>query len=747
MKKISTLMLTFLLVVSVNTLDAQWSLTGNSNVTGTSILGTTNAFPVNLTTNNLNRMTITSAGQIGVGITNPSNIFSIKGSGGNPAASWINSGAPLFTGYGEETIGNADFLLSLASTISSARPVFIGRRSKATLAAPGAVVNNDYLMSILASGYDGTAFQNPAAIDFYVDGTPSAGNVPARISFVTGNNFNSREERLKILSGGDVSIVSGNLNMLASNKTMQFSNSAFGSPGMITMFPSGTSNKTRMVLALSPTLNNWGLQYADSIDQFDFMASGTSILGIGLATPALNLNAGNLKINAGNLNLTAGNINMNSAANTIQFATPTVGSAAMMTMFPNGTQNPTRMVIAHSSANPKLGLQYNDTTDQFDFLANGVSGLNINPSSGTASAKTAFYAPKFYSTDSSSSPAISSNNNGTGHGIYGYTAGHFILAPNGISGVYGYNASFGYGVGGYGTEGVGVYGYSYNYSGIWGSNRDTTQYAGFFQGDVFSTGNYTTSDRKLKKDIAEMTGGMEIISQLKPKTYEFRQDGNYKLMNLPAGKQYGLIAQDMEEVLPGLVKKTEFDPNMVKNVGKPEVAAKLSGETNKQANDKADKAGNLPVRAKVEEKINFKAVNYTELIPIIIKGMQEQQALIEVQNAKIAALTELVEKLSPVTKLAVNNVKLSTATLEQNVPNPPVNNMTRIGYNIPKGVVKAELIISDNFGKKVKQVTLNNSGKGLLNVDTSGLAAGTYSYTMVVDGKVGETKKMLVAGH
>ena len=57
------------------------------------------------------------------------------------------------------------------------------------------------------------------------------------------------------------------------------------------------------------------------------------------------------------------------------------------------------------------------------------------------------------------------------------------------------------------------------------------------------------------------------------------------------------------------------------------------------------------------------------------------------------------------------------------------------------------MIITDVYGKKLKQISLNTKGKGTLNVDTSGLAAGTYSYTLFVDGKIIETKKMVVAGN
>ncbi len=190
---------------TMNAAQAQWSLNGNAG-TGTSFLGTTNNFSLRMYTNNTQRMIVDSLGRVGIGTATPINILTVKGAGSKPAASWVSAGAPLFTGFGEQTTGNADYILSMASTLANARPVFIGRRSKGTLAAPAITANNDFLMSFLASGYDGAAFQNPASIDFYVDGTPAAGNVPARISFVTGSNSTNRAERLKIGNTGDITM-------------------------------------------------------------------------------------------------------------------------------------------------------------------------------------------------------------------------------------------------------------------------------------------------------------------------------------------------------------------------------------------------------------------------------------------------------------------------------------------------------------------------------------------------------------
>lgn len=70
-------------------------------------------------------------------------------------------------------------------------------------------------------------------------------------------------------------------------------------PPMIEMFASGTANADRMVIAHSPgTFSNWGLQYQDSPDKFNFVANGAPVLtvnlgggtvGVDTATPAFDL--------------------------------------------------------------------------------------------------------------------------------------------------------------------------------------------------------------------------------------------------------------------------------------------------------------------------------------------------------------------------------------------------------------------------------------------------------------------------
>ena len=136
--------------------------------------------------------------------------------------------------------------------------------------------------------------------------------------------------------------------------------------------------------------------------------------------------------------------------------------------------------------------------------------------------------------------------------------------------------------------------------------------------------------------MKNISDAMEIINKLNPTQYEYRNDGNYKLMNLPQGNRYGLIAQDVEKVLPGLIKETKFDPNIIKS-------------------KKKDNESEIGLEGKMTEAvISFKAMSYTELIPIMIKGMQE---LSKTNEEKDAAIKDLQKQIDELKKLVEQLIK------------------------------------------------------------------------------------------
>ena len=144
-------------------------------------------------------------------------------------------------------------------------------------------------------------------------------------------------------------------------------------------------------------------------------------------------------------------------------------------------------------------------------------------------------------------------------------------------------------------------------SGTWGlySFTPTAGYAGYFSGNVYCSGSYLPSDEKLKDNIQPLRGGLDKIMKLDAKTYQFKT-GEFPELNLPTDRQNGFTAQNLESVFPELVK---LNP------------------------------------AKKEQPVEFKAVNYTGLIPVLAEAIQEQQELINAKDVRIESLQKQYDDL------------------------------------------------------------------------------------------------------
>jgi hypothetical protein len=81
--------------------------------------------------------------------------------------------------------------------------------------------------------------------------------------------------------------------------------------------------------------------------------------------------------------------------------------------------------------------------------------------------------------------------------------------------------------------------------------------------------------------------------------------------------------------------------------------------------------------------------------------------------------------------------------LSQNNPNP-AKGTTRIGYSVPSGANRAQLLLTDKLGRLVKTIPVAPAAAGTAVLNTSLLSSGVYNYSLVVDGKTVETKKMVV---
>ena len=249
-------------------------------------------------------------------------------------------------------------------------------------------------------------------------------------------------------------------------------------------------------------------------------------------------------------------------------------------------------------------------------------------------------------------------NYGVYNNIYNYRSTGTAYAYGAYNNARKYNGNYGRSYGAYNysynTSSYGsAYG-SYNYAYAAGSNDyayGTYNYAGgggygnyaaYSAGLTYSTGGFSSSDRKLKKNIRNYEGALSDIMQLQPRVYEFDID-KYPTMGLPEVEQLGLVAQELEEVFPNLIKEAH-NPT----ISMTEEDAKAQGLEYKIISEaEIDAEGNEVAPAIVEagEAVDFKAVNYTALIPVLIKGIQEQQAIIDANETMIEELKARIETL------------------------------------------------------------------------------------------------------
>ncbi len=217
---------------------------------------------------------------------------------------------------------------------------------------------------------------------------------------------------------------------------------------------------------------------------------------------------------------------------------------------------------------------------------------------------------------------------------------------------------------------------------------------GAFRGNFNATSGiyFPVSDARLKKDVQNLDNVMDDIMKLRPTTYLFKDQEDDT-------RNYGLIAQELKEVFPDMVNVRPLE---------------------------GDDDQNLP---------DLHTVGYTNLIPVLIKGLQEQQAEIEALKAQLATTSE-----KGATDL-INNTRADV--LGQNAPNP-FSSFTNIDYELAPGFKTAAIYVFDLNGRQVLSYTNLAAGEGSVTIPGNELDPGMFLYSLVVDGQEVATKRMIL---
>lgn len=147
-----------------------------------------------------------------------------------------------------------------------------------------------------------------------------------------------------------------------------------------------------------------------------------------------------------------------------------------------------------------------------------------------------------------------------------------------------------------------------------GIGNKNPQFALDVTGDIHATNFPSSSDLRFKTNIDSIPNALQKIGSLQGVTYNWNKE-KFPERNFPEGKQIGLIAQDVEKVLPELVH-TDSD--------------------------------------------GYKSLSYDKLTAVLVEAVKKQQELINEQKSQIEALKVQNENL----QLKNDNIEKRLQALE-----------------------------------------------------------------------------------
>lgn len=144
---------------------------------------------------------------------------------------------------------------------------------------------------------------------------------------------------------------------------------------------------------------------------------------------------------------------------------------------------------------------------------------------------------------------------------------------------------------------------------------------------------------------------------------------------------------------------------------------------------------------------DFKVVRDKDtVVPAFIEAASETNKSAVKEETAIDVIEEdeaILEERAAQDDADIPNAKRTPIHLKQNRPNP-FSKDTEIEYYLPKYTQDAFLqVVSVGEGKIVAQIPLSTDNRSVT-LAGSELAAGYYTYSLVADGKILETKKMLL---
>lgn len=250
-----------------------------------------------------------------------------------------------------------------------------------------------------------------------------------------------------------------------------------------------------------------------------------------------------------------------------------------------------------------------------------------------------------------------------------------------------------------------------------------------YEGSVWTKyGLIQSSDSLCKENITPLPSALNKLISLRGVSFDYKENDNASKndslsnqaatlsSNIPMSdiqgqieleksrKRIGLIAQDVEKVYPEVVR-TQID--------------------------------------------GTKGILYSDLVAVLVEGIKELNRQVSTLQDQMVTLHNRIEELESGKMVQLpeqGNSKAYSklyqeAVLYQNTPNP-FNQETEIAYRIPREV-SASINIYNLNGVELKSYPLSDTN-GSITIAASELAAGIYIYSLIINNREVDSKRMIL---
>jgi len=472
----------------------------------------------------------------------------------------------------------------------------IGQRARGTAAAPAAILSGDGLLELSTRGYNGTAYSlGAAAIAMGTSENWTTTAQGTQISFwTTANGTATPGTRMRIAPSGNVGI--GTFSPIS---LLEVSNS-LSTAGFAQATVSSFANSSAASLFVGSKARGTG--GTPAAVQLNDNLAGFLGRGYGLTT----------------FSGTRGGMFVFASENWTDLAQ---GTSLAFNTTANGTNTPVNRMVIDANGDIGIGTRTPSTSvhvvrdgDAAAFGATSYSndgccaGFTANMARGTAAAPAAVqlgdplalflgdgYGATHFSSEAGGVIIVAAENfTDTAHGsaiVFSTTpvgttadAGHMVVLPDGNVGIGTFNAFPTI------TDKLQVFGDIR--VGTTGTNGCVRNFAGT------GIAGFCSSDRRLKKNITPFAPMLDKVTALQPVRYFWRSD-EFPNRHFGNSQNYGLIAQDVEQVLPELVATDSDGYKAVDYSGLPLVTLQAVKEL--KAENDARKAENDALKQRVAE--------------------------------------------------------------------------------------------------------------------------------------------------